>query len=412
MSRVQAVMLIAIAAAGVGCTGEQGIASTASVRDSAGIIIVENENARWSEAEHWVLSSEPAVEIGVFEGATEYMFFQAREPKRLSDGRIVVANAGNELRYYDAEGVYLHTVGREGEGPGEFRQIVVMQRFAGDSIMAYDGAQRRASLFDAEGNFDRVVVMNPDAGRMFFMFRAVRLPDGSFLGEAPTFTLPGAGATEIPERDSVVLIHASAEGSVIDTLGTHPNMKRDIKTREFQGRSFPIPVTQPFTPMTMVAVHDDKVFVGTSDTYEIQVYALDGTLGRLIRKDHTPVKVTEEMQQSFRERLESALSGNPQAAPFIELYDDIPYPETTPAYSQIRVDELGYLWVQQYPEDDDDPMVWSVFDPEGEFLGTVNMPPRFVVSQIGSDYVLGMWTDDVEVQYVRMYDLTKGGTSE
>ena len=407
MSRVQTVMLIAIAAAGAGCSGEQGIASTASVRDSAGIIIVDNQRSRWSEAEQWVLSSEPAVEIGVFEGAPEYMFFQAREPKRLSDGRIVVANAGNELRYYDAEGVYLHTVGREGEGPGEFRQIVVMQLYEGDSIMAYDGAQRRASLFDAEGNFDRVVVMNPDAGRMFFMFRAVRLPDGSFLGEAPTFTLPGEGAAAIPERDSVVLIHASAEGSVIDTLGTYPNMKRDIKTREFRGRSFPIPITQPFTPMTVVAVYHDKVYVGTSDTYEIKEYALDGTLMRMIRKDHTPVTVTEEMQQSFRERLERNLSGSPQAAPLLELYDDITYPETAPAFNQIRVDEVGYLWVQQYPEGDDDPLVWSVFDPEGALLGTVNMPPRFVVSQIGSDYVLGMWTDDVDVQYLRMYELNK-----
>ncbi len=46
------------------------------------------------------------------------------ETVRLGDGRIVAANSGMlEIRYYDPEGRHLLTVGRNGEGHGEFRTI-------------------------------------------------------------------------------------------------------------------------------------------------------------------------------------------------------------------------------------------------------------------------------------------------
>ena len=40
-------------------------------------------------------------------------------------------------------------------------------------------------------------------------------------------------------------------------------------------------------------------------------------------------------------------------------------------------------------------------------LGTVTMPAGFRATHIGADFVLGVWTDDDDVQYVRMYGLTK-----
>jgi hypothetical protein len=40
-------------------------------------------------------------------------------------------------------------------------------------------------------------------------------------------------------------------------------------------------------------------------------------------------------------------------------------------------------------------------------LGSVALPDRFRPTQIGSDFVLGVWSDDLDVQHVRMYRLDK-----
>ena len=82
---------------------------------------------------------------------------------------------------------------------------------------------------------------------------------------------------------------------------------------------------------------------------------------------------------------------------------DIPFPETFPAYRSFLVDDERNLWVAEYrrwPR-------WAVFDPEGRFLGNVPTPRNGQVTHIGSDFVLGVWRDEMDVEQVRVYRLIK-----
>jgi hypothetical protein len=57
------------------------------------------------------------------------------------------------------------------------------------------------------------------------------------------------------------------------------------------------------------------------------------------------------------------------------------------------------------------PTSWRVFDKAGKWLGTVTLPARFNPMDIGTDYVLGLWRDEDDVEHVRMYRLnTSEGT--
>lgn len=105
----------------------------------------------------WQLSPEPAVEIGVVDGDPFYQLFRAESSLRLDDGRIVVANTGTgELRFYDAAGGFLFKAGGRGGGPGEFRTLLRIYRYGGDSILALDAAGNRLSVFDTDGTYVRL----------------------------------------------------------------------------------------------------------------------------------------------------------------------------------------------------------------------------------------------------------------
>jgi hypothetical protein len=47
-----------------------------------------------------------------------------------------------------------------------------------------------------------------------------------------------------------------------------------------------------------------------------------------------------------------------------------------------------------------EPSSWSVFDPEGVWLGDVELPAGFAPIEIGADYVLGFGRDADENQQV------------
>lgn len=54
-------------------------------------------------------------------------------------------------------------------------------------------------------------------------------------------------------------------------------------------------------------------------------------------------------------------------------------------------------------------MRWLVFDPHGEGVGSVDMPPELHLWQIGQDFVLGVWRDENRVEYVRRHALDGRG---
>ena len=99
---------------------------------------------------------------------------------------------------------------------------------------------------------------------------------------------------------------------------------------------------------------------------------------------------------------------------------DVPYPPTLPAFgpvSELRwpsmrsliLDRDGNIWVMEYDRPGVDDVRWSVFDPSGVMLGTVDFPDGFVLLDVGRDYVLGHWTDELDVEHVQLYDLMKSG---
>jgi len=133
--------------------------------------------------------------------------------------------------------------------------------------------------------------------------------------------------------------------------------------------------------------------------------------GRVLRV----VRALEKTTLVGPEQLEAYIQGRLRTAPperhaeIRRSLEDMPVPETMPPYGGILGDEDGNLWVgawTTYPEVAES---WEVFDPNGVWLGTVRTPPRFDPRAIGSEWILGVEQDDLDVEYVVVYPLLKGG---
>lgn len=81
-------------------------------------------------------------------------------------------------------------------------------------------------------------------------------------------------------------------------------------------------------------------------------------------------------------------------------------PDTKAAYGPVLVDRRGSFWVGSYALPQQQPASWAVFSRDGERLGEVATPERFQPVDIGDDYVLGLFRDELDVEYVRLYTLT------
>lgn len=115
-----------------------------TVRDSAGISVVESSAPPQSGAGPLQVATATSLTIGEEEGAESLLLHRVRTALRLPDGRIVIANGGShELRLVDASGMYLRSVGRMGGGPGEFSEFAAPRWDVIDTTGRWLGTSKR-----------------------------------------------------------------------------------------------------------------------------------------------------------------------------------------------------------------------------------------------------------------------------
>jgi hypothetical protein len=166
--------------------------------------------------------------------------------------------------------------------------------------------------------------------------------------------------------------------------------------------------SRPFGRSTRIGGAGDRIFIGTPSTFEIQIHGLDGAIESIVRVLRPLEPLTAAEIDAYKERQLELVEGDEALRERQRQLDELDYPETKPAFGGVLTsDAQGNLWVQGLAATGYEAVEWTVFDREYRMLGTIQMPPRFAVSWIGEDLVLGVWRDDFDVEYVQGYELIK-----
>ena len=407
VGRFLAVLSLTLGLAACDGAGDERAARTATVVDSAGIEIVESSAPSWAPGEEWRLGAEPTLEIGMAEGPAEYLLTRVRSARRRADGSVAVANGGSaEIRIYGADGGHVRTVGGRGGGPGEFGMLLWIQTLPGDSLLAYDLRARRISLFSPAGDFVRsTTIGGAPAAEIATVIGA--FTDRSLAASVQDFRSMGTPGEE-PMRIPDHYVRIAPTGEVLDTLSTQPGTESYFQTGTLPDGMRIVSMTAPLFGRTQVAsILGDRAILGSNDRYELQMVDTDGRMARLIRRRVEPRAVTEQMLDAARqERIDQARTAEARARQE-ETMRSIPHAETVPFYERVMGDDEGNLWVQEFTVPGEEPPGWAVYDTDGRLLGSVSMPQGLLPTHIGRDFVLGVVTDEMDVERVRMYTLEK-----
>jgi hypothetical protein len=394
------------------------IARTASAqsttKDSAGVRIVENVRPVWAAGRGWSLSAQPLIDVGSGEDSL-YELATVMGAVRLSDGSIAVANMGtSNIRVYDARGRYVRAIGRRGQGPGEFRQVMGLTRRPGDTLAVLD-SRDEIEFYGSGGKFGRWL-RHLSHGRELVLSGFYLFDDGSFARTSWPQAHTPRGERWV---DSLVVLAVTKSDTSGRVISRHPAMEYT----KSPGLAFSQSVT--FAPAGFIVADGDGYYVAYADRYEIRRHRLDGTLHLILRAPWTPIRVRESDRQAYRDiTINLGAEGGGRVDPRLlaqrkKMMEDVAFAENLPAHSMMQVDSERNLWVsdsslewflgQGFSRVPSTAISWRVFDRNGRWLGAVTMPPRFRPMDIGSDYVLGLWRDADDVEHVRLYRLTKPG---
>lgn len=357
----------------------------------------------------WLLGQTPTLSIGTLEGDTLYQFFGITGGVTLSDGRIAISDYGTrQIRLYGPEGTFLTSFGREGEGPGEFRTVQVMGTVGADTLVVLDGRLRRTSRFHPEMGFLGQTVLPEEAGVAMHsngMFGDGAIVFGGSINWDRGEETPTAGY----ERLTNPFCSVSLDGRGITDFGEFPGTEVVWTTGYVDGEESLAAAFVLFGKSPRTMARGDRMALGTRDRYEINIFDPSGNLTRILRVRTSPVVVTDaHLEALLEERL--ARIPDPDLAPQIRTgFWDTPHAETLPAFEALLLDSEGCLWVEDTHIPGEALRTWTVFDEEGAPLTRLSLPVDNRVLDIGIDFVLARFEDELGVEYVRSYPLARGG---
>lgn len=343
-------------------------------------------------------------------------------------GRVVVV---------DREGRHLRTVGRQGDGPGEFRMPGAMAVARDGRVVVFDMGHRALLVFGPDGDFLRAVptdIRDGLPGRTLVVDRSGGVVSASGQGIRVMERGPGGvvGAPEgvpilrwpLEEDASPELIHRGWAPPEPEMTVTGGGSGAGIRMAGAPIRAFEPGFFFGVLPGGEVAYVD-------STTYRVRVVGEDG-VDREIRRDRPPVDVTEANRERERERRLAELEegGGPQIVARMqgsggatrtvpqdairEMMEEriraMEFAEEHPVVRRMAVDWNGWIWLERTDPDDplgDGPV--DVFTPAGHYLGTIAPDALRIPDAFGpGGLVAYVESDELDVPRVAVRQLPEG----
>lgn len=387
------------------CAGGDAPPGSAVTRDSSGIRIVEFGAGAPAATGIWRLADEPEVALDNREDDPMFQFFRVVDALSLPGGELAVANGGtSEIRIFDAQGLYVRTVGGEGEGPGEFRSLSWIELREPDSLLTADARLRRITVFDANGLYARSMTtvgasQSPERTAMSPPEPIGLFRDGSFLTTSSDRPAIVAG----PVRLVVSLERFTPDGTSSDPLGSFPGNEMHLVLEDGRLGVF----MPPFARTTRFVVEGDRFWVADSERWELRGYTATGQLSILVRRLGGEVEITGALLEALiREKYENS-ADSPGLERAKERQREIAYHIVAPAFDELRVGTDGRLWVRSYALPGDTTVQWLSLTPDGMPSAYVTLAVGLDVLRFGSDDVIVLLKDEVERESVRRYRLVR-----
>lgn len=373
-------------------------ASDYVVTDSGGVQIVTSPPELLEDTLPWSVDSLPTLELGQVDGDGPSTFSQIGGVTIVPDGHLVVVDRqSSELRWFDERGRHRFSIGGRGQGPGEYFDPRLLPQVAGDSLLVFDTRlnARRITWVALDGSGVRV--KGPQAGPPELLAGSPTVAMGSrVLFRSARLQCERGEPCRVPLALRLVDFD-SAESQTLAELELR------FLIYEAPGQA-PALTENPFNPIGIAAAGPQGLIVGSGPPFEVRTFDESGRLAKISRVDTPPRPVDQAALDRARSALVD-LGVSPRSAE--DIHSAMDMPESLPAFQSLRVDALGWLWAEIFRVSPDEDHTWLLFDPEGRARGVIELPTDLEVHEIGEDYVVGVWQDDLGVEYVRRYDLDR-----
>lgn len=305
-----------------------------------------------------------------------------------SEGRVYIADRDQlTIHQFRADGSYLESFGRDGEGPGEFRSLIKL-RYRNGLLYALDRNLNRISAFSTESfEIESTIPLSGGSGSTRTNIRSMPeeffvLPDNRFLltfslfaGDSdqlyfqpvdilhPNDGYEGAEQLKIPVQQSVMFQNSGSVGVVIPVYGRNG---------------------------TLYATQDGTIYTNWSENLLLKQYDSSGEYIRAWFNDIDKLPLT---RQQLRERYSDR---------YMDILSNEELPDTWPAIRSFLVDNKQRFWIEIFTEEMSE-SEWIIVSKDSELLGRMKLPADNTIHLVRKNLMYVTESDNDGFEYAKRY---------
>ncbi len=338
--------------------GWQGIISQEN-----GVTIVRNPTE--PAFGEWIPELEENLRLGNDED-DNYQFFRVADILLDAEENIYILDAGNHrVQKFEKDGLYLLTMGKEGQGPGEFQNPIFMAWDHEDNLCITDN--HRIHVFDNAGTFERSITL--ENSFMDFFFDA----EGNIIANV---TVPGDDG---PSRQ---LRKYDSTGKELEQLVRFEDV-RPVREEDETGYTVTFKAYHQYSLMPAIRECGDGAFIfGWPAEFSFSMMDTDGKLLRRIERAAVPIPITQDEKDFITGRIGQNLKSRGYNMPREVLERMCQFPPHRPFYGNILTDEMGRILVRTAGSvlEQGHGVELDIFDSQGRYIYRMKLPfmPDFI----------------------------------
>ncbi len=269
-----------------------------------------------------------------------------------SDGNIyfiISRSDADPILKFGANGNFILSFGRRGEGPGELMGPRYLRVDELEHIQIADNTRKRIYIFEKNGDLIRTISLLSNH-RI-----ATLLENGNILAVKSNFN-KDMGRGEYP------IILSNADLDEIKMLHQGHWMPNFTLSKRINPLRY-------YMDFNVLRPSNGRIYVGNyGKGYEFLIYDTEGNLLKKIRKEYNKVKVSEQLKEEIVNGLSKFFDS------FEQYKNKVYFPEFYPPFQFFFQDDESRLYVMTYEQGQgSNAFIYDIFNPDGLFKGRIEL---------------------------------------
>jgi hypothetical protein len=294
-------------------------------------------------------------------------------------GRVYMADRRRQvIEVFNFDTSYAGQIGRQGDGPGEFRSLGPMKLFDG-KIYILDTNRQLINIFSIDNlRFERTINFDPAIWSNIENLSGSRVSD-FYVQNGSDLLIEFSKLNSAEDRQ--LLYHILKDE---DQVQNEPLLKlKDVSIFVDRSTDVPLVMTLDFNRRSLFTQDQNLNFYSAwTEDFSIDRYLADGTL------DYTLFASIENVDFNRQKFIDSYSNERLRNA-----VQNAESPDDWPVLKQLMVDDGNHLWVSTIVEDFD-VYEWWVLEPSGELITRFEWPREEPIEVIKNGKMYTRQTDE------------------